>query len=338
MKRQPRMPGISLRRVSEELGSLTWRPLVVEDAKAATDLLNAMEAVDKIGEYYEEEDVLQEMIDPYTDLERGSLAVFDGDVMVGFMKTRYQPAAEAVHRIVMDGGVAPDYRRKGIGSTLLKAGVAAAKELHALHHPALRLAVDVQKPESMAGVAELLRSQGFASVRYFQHMEHPLGDAIRDTAFPAGLRVEPWSEHNDEDFRLIRNEAFKDDWLWSPMPADSWKSKITNQTFRPTVSFLLRDVANGAPAAMLVTMSWDADTAATGIRDARFMLIATQPDYQKRGAAGALIGHALRTAAGQGYDRAIVQADSENPFGSFRVYEKAGFATKLRFVRWALED
>jgi hypothetical protein len=66
-------------------------------------------------------------------------------------------------------------------------------------------------------------------------MEHPLGDAISDAPFPAGLRVEPWPEHNDEEFRQIRNEAFKDDLMGAPMPADSWKSKITNQTFRPTV-------------------------------------------------------------------------------------------------------
>ncbi|MEV6847567.1 GNAT family N-acetyltransferase [Actinoplanes sp. NPDC051411] len=323
--------------MSEESSSLTWRPLTRDDAKASADLLNAMESVDGFGEYYEEEDTLQELIDPYTDLERGSLAAFDGDVMAGFMTTRYQPVAEEVHRVVMDGGVAPGYRRRGIGSRLLKAGVAAAGELHARHHPALRLAVDVHKPESLAGLAELLRSRGFAPVHYYQRMERLLGDAIPDAAMPAGLRAEPWSERNDEEFRLIRNEAFKDDKLRAPMTADSWRSKITNQTFRPAASFLLRDEASGAPAGMLVTMSWDADTAATGIRDARFMFVATMPDYRRRGAAGALIGHALRAAAEQGYDRAVVEADSASPVGAFGLYERAGFAPKLRFVSWALE-
>lgn len=298
---------------------------------------STQEAVDQIGEYYEEEDILQYLIDPSVDLERGSLAAFDGGVMVGFMMTRYQPAAEDVHRVVMDGGVAPDYRRKGLGSILLKAGVAAAKELHALHHPTLRLAVDVEKPDSIVGPPELLRSQGFAPVRYYQHMEHPLGDAIRDAAIPDGLRIEPWSEHNDEEFRLIRNDAFQDDWLYAPMSADSWTSKVTNHTFRPTVSFLLRDAANGASAGMLVTMSWDGDAAATGIRDARFMYIATQPGYRNRGVASALSGRALRTAANEGYDRASLQVDSANPFDAFGVYEAAGFTTQRRYVRWALE-
>jgi mycothiol synthase len=321
----------------EESTALTWRPLTSEDAKASADLLNAMETVDKIGENYTAEDTLQELIDPYTDLERASLAVFDGDVMVGYMKIRYKPSAEEVHRVFLDGGVHPDYRRRGVGAVLVEAGVAAAKVLHALHHPALKLVVDVHKAEHIAGVAELVRSQGFAPVRYFQRMEHRLGDGIPDAVIPDGLWVEPWSEQNDEDFRLIRNESYRDHWGAVPLPVDSWQNKITNQTFRPEVSFLLRDAANGTPAGMLVTMSWEADTAATGVRDAHFMLIGTLRDYRKRGVASALIGHALRAAADQDYDRASLSVDSVNPSGAFGIFEKAGFTPKMRYVRWALE-
>lgn len=321
----------------EESTSLSWRPLAIEDAKASADLLNAIETVDKIGENYHEEDTLQELIDPYADLERASLAAFDGDVMIGYMKVRYKPSAEEVHRVFLDGGVHPGYRRRGVGTRLVEAGVAAAKTLHALHHPTLKLVVDVHKGEHIAGVAELLRSQGFAPFRYFQRMEHPLGDALGDAAIPDGLQVEPWSERNDEDFRLIRNEAFKDHWGSTPMPVDMWKNKITNQTFRPEGSFLLRDVANGAPAGMLVTMNWEADTVATGIRDAHFVLIGTRRDYRNRGAAGALIRHALRAAADHDYDRAVLSVDSANPSGASAVFEKAGFMPKMRYVRWALE-
>jgi ribosomal protein S18 acetylase RimI-like enzyme len=321
----------------EESTTLTWRPLTSGDAKASADLLNAIETVDKIGENYVEADTLTELIDPYADLERASLAAFDGDVMAGYMKATYKPAAEEVHRVIIDGGVHPDYRRRGVGTVLVEAGVAAAKVLHALHHPTLKLVVDVHKAEHIAGVAELAGSQGFAPVRYFQHMEHPLGDAIPDAAIPDGLQIVPWSERNDEEFRMIRNESSKDHWGSVPMPVDAWKNKITNQTFRPEASFLLRDVANGAPAGMLVTMNWEADTVATGVRDAHFMLIRTLRDYRKRGVAGALIAHALRAAADQDYDRASLRVDSANPVGAVGVYKKAGFTPKVRYVRWALE-
>ncbi|MFD8499070.1 GNAT family N-acetyltransferase [Amycolatopsis sp. NPDC059657] len=315
------------------MDSLTWRPLTIEDAKPAADLLNAIETVDKIGEHYTEADTLQELIDPYADLERASLAAFDGDVLVGYMKVRHKPSAEVVHRVFVDGGVHPGYRRRGIGTMLLEAGMAAAKVVHALHHPTRKLVIDVHKAEHIAGVPELVRSQGFAPVRYFQRMERPLGDAL--TAIPSGL--EPWSARNDEEFRLVRNEAYQDCWGAAQMPADHWRNKITNQTFQPELSFLARDT-DGTPAGVLVTMSWEEDTAATGIRDAHFMVIGTRREHRNRGIAGALIRRALAAAAAQGYDRASLNVDSANASGGFGLFEKAGFTPTQRYVRWALES
>ncbi|MFI9010442.1 GNAT family N-acetyltransferase [Actinosynnema sp. NPDC053489] len=315
---------------------LTWRPLTREDARASADLLNAMEAVDRTGENYTEEDTLQELVDPYADLERGSLAAFAGEVMVGYAKVRFRPVAAEVHRVFLDGGVHPDHRRRGVGTRLLRAGVEAARALHALHHPAAKLVVDVHKAEHVAGLAELVRAQGFTPVRHYRHLEHPLGDAIGDAALPDGLRVEPWSEPADEDFRRVRNLAFEDHWGATPMPPDHWRNKVVNQTFQPAASFLVRDAA-GTPVAVLVTMWWEADTAATGVRDARFMVVGTVREHRGRGIASGLVAHALRAVADQGYDRASASVDSAAPPGGSGLFERAGFTPTMRYVRWALE-
>ncbi|MFI6099885.1 GNAT family N-acetyltransferase [Lentzea sp. NPDC051213] len=265
-------------------------------------------------------------------MERASLGVFDGDEMAGFMKVRFKPSAEEVHRVFLDGGVHPGHRRRGIGTALVRAGVEAAKVVHALHHPASRLVIDVHKAEHIAGIPELLRPQGFAPIRYFQRMVHPLGDM----PIPGGTGIEPWSEQNDEDFRFVRNESFQDYWGAAPMPVDHWQNKVTNQTFRPAASFLLRN-ADGAPAGALVTMNWEADTEATGVRDAHFMIIGTLPEHRRRGVASALIAHALRAVAEQGYDRAILSVDSASLSGAPGIFAKAGFTPTSRHVRWALE-
>jgi mycothiol synthase len=318
--------------------ALTWRPLTGGDAKAWAALLNAVEVADQTGENYDEEDAAQELADPYADLERASLAAFDGDLMVGYTLVTWRPLpAAGVHRPVAQGGVHPGYRRRGIGTRLLRAGVAGAKELHALHHPAVKLAIDAQQGEQVAGVKELMTAEGFAPVRYFQEMEHPLGAAIPDTLAPAGMRFEPWSPENDTEFLMIRNESFQDHWGSAPMTPEGWLNRIRNHTFQPGLSLLLRNEADGAPTGMLVTMCWEADTAATGLRDAHFMLIGTLREYRKRGVASALIAHALRSAAEQGYDKASLGVDSASPTGALGVYERAGFSAKNRHVRWALE-
>ncbi|WP_245983136.1 GNAT family N-acetyltransferase [Lentzea flaviverrucosa] len=101
------------------------------------------------------------------------------------------------------------------------------------------------------------------------------------------------------------------------MPVELWKNKVTNQAFRPSASFLLRE-AGGVAAGLLVTMNWEADTEATGVRDAHFMVIGTLPGHRNRGVASALLGHALRAAVDQGYDRALLSVDSENVTGGVR--------------------
>lgn len=196
----------------------------------------------------------------------------------------------------------------------------------------MKLAIDVNKAEHIAGVRELLSANGFTPGRYYQRMERPLGE-LEHVALPEGPRVEPWSARHDEDFRATRNKTFAD--LAVPMPAELWRNKITNQTFRAGLSFLLRDATE--PVSLVVTIFWDADTEATGIRDAHFMVVGTVPAHQRRGAAGALLRHALQAAKDQGYDQASLRVESSGNAGPPRIFERAGFEPDIRYVRWALD-
>ncbi len=85
---------------------------------------------------------------------------------------------------------------------------------------------------------------------------------------------------------------------------------------------------------MLLTYSWDADTEATGVRDAHFMTIGTRRAYRKRGVASALISHALRSAQDDGFDRASIEVDADSPTGANGLYERAGFTVTRTEVRY----
>ena len=112
-------------------------------------------------------------------------------------------------------------------------------------------------------------------------MRHPLGTAIAQAPIPDGLRIEGYTAETDEEFRAVRNEAAHE-LGGSQLSAEEWKVWAVNANFRRELSFLLRDVETGTAAGVLLAVSWEAETVATGIRDAYFRVIATRPAYEGR--------------------------------------------------------
>lgn len=154
---------------------------------------------------------------------------------------------------------------------------------------------------------------------------------------PDGLRIEAYTAETDVEFRTVRNEAVQDDVGRSQLSAEEWKVWAVNASFRPELSFLLRDVETGTAAGVLLVVSWEADTVATGIRDAHFRVIATRSAYEERGVAESLISHTLQAAQEQGYGRASLRVDADGSRKEFEAYESAGFVTQNAQVHYCIE-
>jgi mycothiol synthase len=315
---------------------LLWRPMTVADGASLADLLNAIDAEDHVWGQYTDEDATEELDSPVDHLPTSTLAVFEGATMVGFSAVHYRPSAEVVHRVHAAGAVRPTHRRRGLGTTLMQHGLATAIELHALHHPTLSLIVESIYGEHVAGAVALYRAAGMTLTRSVAHMRHPPGAAIPRVPAPVGLRFEGYTPGTDEEFRAVRNEAAAASG-GAPLTAEEWKVWAVNASFRPELSFLLRDIESGVAAGVVLVVSWDADTVASGIRDAYFRVIATRPAYEGRGVAEALISHTLQAAADQGYGRASLRVEVSDSSTEAVEYADAGFVTQDTQVHYSIE-
>ena len=114
--------------------------------------------------------------------------------------------------------------------------------------------------------------------------------------------------------------------MWSQWVWDS-------RALRPGLSLLARDEA-GAIAAYLQSSEYDAVAEATGVREAYVAKVGTSPEHRRRGLAGALLRLALERYREDGFDRAALDVDSENPTGALGVYERAGFRTDQRWTNY----
>jgi mycothiol synthase len=319
-----------------ETRELTWRPLTTDDTPALTSAFAAVEAADRTEEHYSEQDVRDKLEDESLDLGRDTLAAFapDGQV-VAFAWAHGAAEAPGVDRIYATGAVVPAARRRGIGRRLLEWAEERAAGLHRERHRGIPGEVCVSVHENNPGNEALVRAAGYAVIRRWHRMTRSLDDPLPDVpAAPPGLTLAPYDAERDEAVRLAHREAFAGNFGAAPPDEQHWARSYTGaESFRPDVSWLVLD--GDEVAAYLLTHSWDADTAATGVRDAFVGQLGVRPDRRRRGLGGLLLAAALGSYRSAGYERTTLTVDTGNTTGALRLYERAGYVLKDSAVVWS---
>src|SRR5919109_1215187 len=113
--------------------------------------------------------------------------------------------------------------------------------------------------------------------------------------------VPPATAERDEDVRQAYREAFADHWGSTPPDEQRWSRWYTGvQTFRPDVSWLV--LGGEEVAGFLLTYFWEADAAATGVREAYVGQLGVRPGWRRRGLGSLLLAAALRSYRSAGYE------------------------------------
>ena len=66
--------------------------------------------------------------------------------------------------------------------------------------------------------------------------------------------------------------------------------------------------------------------------------VGTLPAYRRRGLAASLLARVLRSSRAEGYDRASLNVDTDNPTGALGIYERAGFRQSYRQDAYHLQE
>jgi len=314
---------------------LTWRALTSEDAPALTRAYAAVEAVDDTGEHHSERDVRDVLEDESTDLGRDTLAALapHGEI-VAFARVHGSAELRDVDWVDADGAVVPAARRRGLGRGLLEWAEERAASLHRERHPEAPGAVCVHVHENNPSKQALVRAAGYEATRWWYTMARTMDDPIPDVPPTSpGLTLTPYAAERDEAVRQAHREAFADSWGATPPDEQSWRRLYTGvQTFRPDVSWLV--LRADEVAAYLLTYFWEADAAATGVREAFVGQLGVRPRWRRRGLGGLLLAAALESYRAAGYGRSALTVDTGNPTGALRLYERAGYTVKDTTVTW----
>jgi mycothiol synthase len=318
-----------------DTGTLRWRALTTEDAPALARAYAAVEAVDRTGEHLSEQDVRDELEDDSIDLGRHTFGAFapDGEV-VAFALVHGSAEVADFDRVDADGAVVPAARGRGVGHRLLDWAGERAAGLHRDRHPDIAGAVCVDVHENNPGKQALVRAAGYAATRWAYTMARSLDDPLPDVPpAPPGLTVAPYATDRDAAVRRAHREAFADNWGYTPPDEQRWSRSYTGaKPFRPDVSWLALD--GNEVAAYLLTFCWEADAAATGVREAFVGHLGVRPAWLRRGLAGLLLAAALQSYRSAGYGRSALAVDAGNATGALGLYERAGYAVTDTWVTW----
>jgi mycothiol synthase len=297
-------------------------------------LLAAREKVDQEGESYNADDLLEELDDPHLDAVNDTLGLWAEDRMIGFAKVQSSQTVVDVDRVRTEGTIHPEWRRRGLGTTLMHWIIQRAGELHTAKHPDVPGVVSSGTITTNVGADRMLRQLGFEESRYFFDMKRPLDQPVPEAALPEGFRLERFDPSLDEALRVTHNEAFRDHWGSTPLDQDSWRARLTGgRAFRGNVSYVVLD--GDTIATYVLGYEWEADTEANGIRDLYIGQVGTRRAYRGKGLARAALAKVLTEGARAGYQRASLGVDADNPTGALGLYESLGFTQHSKWITYS---
>jgi mycothiol synthase len=308
--------------------SLTLRPVAWSDLEAVAQLIyDACAADGNTAVAVTPDELKHEWETPGFDLERDAFLVESDDGrIVGFEELNNDHAHAILHT---DGYVHPDFKGRGIGTSLLRMIEMRAREEVALAAPGSRVSLQSTIDNRDLASHELHQNEGYQPLRYHWRMEILLDGQPAEPKFPDGIELRPFirGEH-DVAVWQAQNESFRDHWGSHDVTLDDWKhSRFGDPEFDPS----------------LWAIAWDGNEVA-GFSLNRYRMgigwirtLGVRRPWRKRGLGKALLLHTFGEFHKRGTKTIGLGVDAQNPTGATRLYQKVGMYAASEYVTYEKE-
>ncbi|MGB2896000.1 MAG: GNAT family N-acetyltransferase [Anaerolineales bacterium] len=309
----PEIPGLTLRGYSDpqELARIA---AVIQRCWDA-DGVDEIQTTDDIAHRFTH----MQNFDPTQDV---LLAEIRGD-LVGYVRMNWLHSSNGEVIFRHHGCVLPEWRRKGIGSTLLRYTKDHLKSLAAHAPKGCPRFFEVYLADTERDKQALLKNAGYQPVRYFFEMVRPLAAAIPEIELPEGLQILPV---NPDQYRAVfdaSDEAFQDHWGHIPATDSQYQWWVESPYFQPERWKVAWD--NGQIAGMVLNYINDKENERFNRKQGHTEDISVRRPWRRRGLARALLAHSLQMLKDEGMDEAALGVDTDNPSGALGLYEDLGF-------------
>ncbi len=226
------------------------------------------------------------------------------------------------------GKVAPDLRRRGIGTWLLRWSIEHARERASKEDPDGPVMLGAHADEQEAGARALYEGAGLQPVRRFFLMRRERLDRVDPLSLPDGLEMRRVTPDQHRAIYDAGTEAFQDHWE----PHDHGEEGFRQTFNQPDTDTDLWAVAwdGDQVAGVVESWIWSEENRRLGVRRGWLERISVRRPWRRRGVARALTAATMIKLRDAGMDEAMLGVDAQNPNGALELYERLGFTVFRR--------
>ena len=309
----PKIPGLHFRGFRGEEDYVHM--LAVIDGSKDADGIERSDTLEEIANNYQH----LSNCDPYQDV---LFAEVNGQP-IGYSRVFWERLDEGIRIYNLFGFLLPEWRRKGIGTAMLKQNEARLRQIAADHPRDEPRYFQTWASETEKSAHALAQSQGYEPIRYGFEMIRDLSEPFPDCPMPEGLEVRPVWEEDIWPVIQAADEAFQDHWGYRPIDEHEIQGWFKSPNFRPE----------------LWKVAWDGDQIAGSVQNfynpeeneaynrkrGYTEGISTRRLWRKRGLASSLIVQSMKMFKEMGMTETAHGVDAENTSGALKLYKSLGY-------------
>jgi mycothiol synthase len=314
------IPGLAFRRFRGE-----------EDFPIMVRIMTACNEIDRL-EYNESvEDVAQVFehltnCDPSRDM---LFAEIDGEP-VAYSRVFWKDEQDGPRLYISLGFVVPAWRRRGLGTAILRWNEERARRIAAEHPAGIEKLHHVWTTDTEPGAMALFAAFEYRTVRTLIEMTRPTSEPLAACSMPEGLEVRP---AEPEHFRAVWEaweEAYADHWGYAPRTEDDYARWTTSRLFQPKLWKIAW--AGDQVAGMVLNTIDERRNEWIGVRRGYTQDVFVRRPWRRRGLARSLLTESISMFARMGMEETYLGVDTESPSGADVLYASLGYRNSRRHL------
>jgi mycothiol synthase len=304
------------------------------DFQAIVDVFNTCKDVDNIEYTFTLEGVRHHFehlvrCDPYTDM---IFVEIDG-MPVAYGRVGWYPESNGDYIYYSLGWINPQWRRKGIGTAMLKHNESRIQEIAATHPVEVNKYFQNDHNDEQIGVAALLKANAYEPIRWGYEMIRPIEALLPEAPLPEGLEVRPVTEDHYPAIFWADNEAFRDHWGHSESTEEEYQRWLADPIiFKPELWKVAWD--GNEVVGMVRNFLNEKENQEYGRQRGYTEFICVRRPWRRRGLAKSLLVQSIQMFTDMGYDETLLGVDVQNPNNALNLYQNVGYETSRESITY----